>query len=142
RMCCDLNRCLYYSDREGLHLDAKQPVRTVLTLIDGIVAGEGEGPLTTHDVPLGVVVAGTDPVGVDLACVRLMGFDERRIEKLWGPIEDEGPRITAVRDPADVRVHQVDAGSFDVRELSLDQVESDRTFVAHPGWRGHIERAG
>src|SRR5690606_13269653 len=38
RMCCDLNRCLYYSDRQGLHLDAPAPVRTVLTVIDGVLA--------------------------------------------------------------------------------------------------------
>ena len=26
--------------------------RTVLTVLDGVVAGEGEGPLAPHDVPL------------------------------------------------------------------------------------------
>ena len=34
-------RCFYYSDAQGLHLDAPAPVRTALTLMDGIVAGEG-----------------------------------------------------------------------------------------------------
>ena len=46
RMCCDLNRCVYYSDRKGLHLDAGVPVRQVLSILDGIVAGAGDrGPL-------------------------------------------------------------------------------------------------
>lgn len=141
RMCLDLNRCLYYSDRAGLHLDAPRPVRTVLTVIDGIVAGEGEGPLAPRDVPLGVVLAATDPVALDLAAVRLMGFDERFLPKVSQPMRDERLRLTAVRSPADVTVGEVQAGSFESRELRIDDLRPARTFVAHPGWRGHIERA-
>ena len=140
RMCCDLNRCLYYSDASGLHLEAPAPVRTVLTVIDGIVAGEGEGPLAPGDVPLGVILAGTDPVAVDLAAVRLMGFDERHIQKVWEPTRDPGPRITAVREPGDVLVAETAAGSFAVRELGLDEIQAARPFAPHPGWLGHIER--
>jgi uncharacterized protein (DUF362 family) len=140
RMCCDLNRCLYYSDQSGLRLDAAAPVRTVLTVIDGIVAGEGEGPLAPRDVPLGAVIAATDPIAADLVAVRLMGFDERKLPKLREPMTDAGPRITAVRDPADVEVGVVGEGSSAARTLSLDQLSADRVFEPHPGWRGHVER--
>ncbi len=139
RMSLDLNRCLYYSDRDGLHLDADAPVRTVLTVLDGIVAGEGEGPLAPVDVPLGAVMAATDPVALDLVAVRLMGFDERRIPVVWEPIHDRGPRVTAVRKPDDVRVFRV-SRDFETQEMALDDVESKHTFAAHPGWAGHIER--
>jgi len=139
-MCCDLNRCLYYSDAHGLYLEAPTPVRTVLTVIDGIVAGEGEGPLAPRDVPLGVVLAGTDPVAVDLVAVRLMGFDEQRIPKICEPMQDKGPRITTVRHPRDVVVREVTSGTLDVRELRLDEVSISDVFAPHPGWRGHIER--
>ncbi len=139
RMCCDLNRCLYYSDRNGLHLDAPRPVRSVLTVLDGIVAGEGAGPLAPRDVPLGVVLAATDPVALDLVAVRLMGFDESRIPKIWEPMRDSGPRITAVREAADVAVCEVSA-SFAPREMGLDEVRTERVFLAHPGWVGRIER--
>lgn len=140
RMCCDLNRCLYYSDREGLHLDAPAPVRTVLTILDGVVAGEGEGPLAPVDVPLGVVLAGTDPIAVDLVAVRLMGFDERKLAKLRGPMEDPGPRITRVRQPADVEVGEIEHGAAAVAMRTLDEIHWDRTFVPHAGWIGHVER--
>lgn len=140
RMCCDLNRCLYYSDKNGLHLDAPAPVRTVLTIIDGVLAGEGEGPLAPGDVPLGVVIAGTDPVGVDLVAVRLMGFDEMKLEKLKGPMLDEGPRITVVRDVADVCVGEVDRGGFIAVDRALDEIVWQRVFEPHAGWKGHVER--
>lgn len=140
RMCCDLNRCLYYSDRSGLHLDAPAPVRTVLTIIDGVLAGEGEGPLAPADVPLGAVIAGTDPVAVDLVAVRLMGFDERKLEKLRGPMEDAGPRITAVRSAADVRVGELGRGASRPVDRALEEIGWERTFVPHAGWVGHVER--
>jgi hypothetical protein len=140
-MCCDLNRCLYYSDREGLHLEAPEPVKKVLTVIDAVVGGEGEGPLAPVDVPLGVVMAGLDPIGVDVAAVRLMGFDEEKLEKLSAPMRDAGPRITKVRSGADVRIHEVAPDSFEMREYPVDEIRCDRVFEPHAGWVGHVELA-
>jgi uncharacterized protein (DUF362 family) len=140
RMCVDLNRCLYYSDTSGAHLDAAGPVRRVLTVIDGIVAGEGEGPLSPADVPLGVVLASTDPVAIDLVAVRLMGFDEARLPKLREPMRDDTLRLTRVRSAADVELLEADAGGSEPRPVALDALRAERVFVAHPGWRGHVER--
>jgi hypothetical protein len=142
RMCCDLNRCLYYSDRRGLALDAPEPIRAVLTVMDGVVAGEGEGPLSPLDVPLGVVLAALDPVALDLAAIRLMGFDEKKIPKVWESIRDPGPRITRVREVADVEVVEVSPSTLTACATSLAELRSDRTFATHPGWMGHIERVG
>ena len=142
RMCCDLNRCLYYSDANGLHLDAPKPVRTVLTIIDGILAGEGEGPLAPSDVKLGAVIAGTDPVGVDLVAIRLMGFDEEKLPTVAGPMKDEGPRITAVHSAADVEVGEVASQGGSVANRTLDDISASVPFEAHAGWIGHVELGG
>ncbi|MCR9095928.1 MAG: DUF362 domain-containing protein [bacterium] len=140
RMCCDLNRCLYYSDKEGLHLDHDGPVRTVLTLIDGVLAGQGEGPLAPADVPLGAVIASADPVAVDLAAIRLMGFDEQRLAVVRGPMEDEDARITGVRSAADVTVGECAEDADGVAEKTLDDITAASPFEAHAGWVGHIEQ--
>jgi uncharacterized protein (DUF362 family) len=140
RMCLDLNRCLYYSDGRGLHLDAERPVRTVLSVLDGVVAGEGEGPLAPRDVPLGAVLAATDPVALDLVAVRLMGFDEERIPKLREAMRDPGPRVTAVRSASDVSVVEVEAEGGAARTLRLEEVACARPFRPHAGWAGHLER--
>jgi uncharacterized protein (DUF362 family) len=140
RMCLDLNRCLYYSDARGAHFDAPAPVRPVLTLIDGVIAGEGEGPLAPRDVPLGAVLAATDPIALDLAALRLMGFDERNIPKIREPMRDAALRVTAVREPGDVRVFET-FGDDEPRERALDDIAAERSFEPHPGWRGHLERA-
>jgi uncharacterized protein (DUF362 family) len=140
RMVLDLNRCLYYSDRQGLRLDAPAPVRRVLSVLDGIVAGEGEGPLAPRDRPLGVVLAATDPLALDLVALRLMGFDERRVAKVREALRDGGRRIGAARGPEDVRVVECDARRFEAVEKPLAACAAERPFLAHPGWRGHVER--
>jgi len=139
RMCLDLNRCLYYSDAAGSHFDAPEPVRRVLTVLDGVVAGEGEGPLAPDDRPLGVVLAGLDPVAVDLAAVRLMGFDERCIPKVREAMAGGPLPVSAVREASDVRVLESDSSGGEPVARELDELTADSPFVAHPGWRGHVE---
>ncbi|MCP5056933.1 MAG: DUF362 domain-containing protein [bacterium] len=140
RMCCDLNRCVAYSDRDGLHLEARGPVRRTLSLIDGIVAGEAGGPLAPKDVPLGVVIAATDPIAADLTALRLMGFDERRIPKIEAPMSDmKGPRITEVRSSGDVEVHETSPDQTQTTCGPLDQLGTVHRFKPHPGWTGQIE---
>lgn len=141
RMCLDLNRCLYYGDATGQHFDAPAPVRRVLTILDGIVAGEGDGPLSPRDVPLGVVLAATDPVALDLAAVRLMGFDEARIPKIREAMATSGLPLTAVRRPGEVRVVEAEPDGRTLAERSLDEIVANRPFLAHAGWQGHVERA-
>lgn len=140
RMCLDLNRCFYYSDARGEHFDADRPVRRALTLMDGIVAGEGEGPLAPRDRPLGAVLAATDPVALDLVALRLMGFDWRRVPKVREAMARDTLRVTEVRQPADVEVWETQIqGGTPVRR-ALGEIRCERTFEPHPGWVGHIEQ--
>jgi uncharacterized protein (DUF362 family) len=141
RMCLDLNRCLYYSDAAGAHWDAPAPVRPVLTLLDGIVAGEGEGPLAPSDRPLGVVLASLDPVALDLAAVRLMGYDEERLPKVREAMRSQILRVTSVRAPEDVAVMEAEAEGGALLRRSLSELEPERCFRPHPGWRGHVEKS-
>jgi uncharacterized protein (DUF362 family)/Pyruvate/2-oxoacid:ferredoxin oxidoreductase delta subunit len=57
-------------------LDVAYFVRPRLHLVDGITALEGNGPGTGGSPrDLGVLVAGADPVAVDVACCRITGLD-------------------------------------------------------------------
>lgn len=141
RMCVDLNRCLYYSNAQGNFFDAQEPVRPVLTILDGIIAGEGEGPLAPLDVPLGAVLAAMDPVAIDIAAVRLMGFDERKIPKICEPMQMNTLRVTQIRDASDLCIAEVAIPDFCIAEKAVDQLVSHRTFVPHYGWTNHIERS-
>src|SRR6185503_18668015 len=58
-----------------------KPLR-YLAVVDGIIAGEGNGPMAPDPKPCGVVLAGTHPVAVDCAAATLMGFDWQRLRLL------------------------------------------------------------
>lgn len=55
--------------------DLNSIVRPKLSVVDGSVAMEGDGPMQGTPVHFGVVVAGTDTVATDLVAARIMGFD-------------------------------------------------------------------
>jgi hypothetical protein len=78
---------------------------------------------------------------LDLAAIRLMGFDERRIPKVSEAINASRLRITEVRKPEDVEVIEVDPDSGVLRSQPLGELATMRPFLPHGGWEGHIERA-
>jgi uncharacterized protein (DUF362 family) len=77
RMCLDLNKILLYADATGALHDS--PRRVTLHLTDGIIAGEGEGPLRPDPVSFGAVIASFNPAAHDWVITRLMGLDPARI---------------------------------------------------------------
>jgi len=91
------------------------------------------------DRRLGVVLASVDPIALDLAAVRLMGFDESRIPKISETMATPGLRLSSVGSVADVEVREVIEGSFETRAVPLADLMPEECFAAHPGWQGHVE---
>ena len=60
-----------------LDLCATVPIHFVIA--DGVVAMEGNGPLSGTPRRLGTIVLADDPVAADATCAKLMGFDPDRI---------------------------------------------------------------
>lgn len=85
RTILDLNRILFFADRNGRLCET--PQRRYLTVVDGIVAGEGEGPMSAEPLRAGLLVGGFDPVMVDYRTCELMGFDPWRIPQVARAIE-------------------------------------------------------
>jgi uncharacterized protein (DUF362 family) len=100
RTILDLNRLLFFADVDG-RLRA-EPQRRYLAIVDGIVAGEGEGPLGATPVSFGTLVGGFDPSLVDAVATELMGFDPDRIplvrESLGGALLPTGVRDQCIRE--------------------------------------------
>jgi hypothetical protein len=127
-----VNRILSYADAGGRLHD--KPVRRFLSVGDGI-GGEGNRPLDPKPHPAGVIFAGFNPLAVDLACARLMGFDHRRIPVLFRSLRPH-PLPLASFGYEDLRVGSNDA-SFQgpLTELAGPLL----AFEPHFGWKGHIE---
>jgi uncharacterized protein (DUF362 family) len=132
RTSVDLMRVLLYSDKNGMMCD--EPQRSHLTLIDGLIGGEGNGPHAPDDKPCGLVIAALNPVVADAVATRLMGFDQRIVPVV-------GKALGPMRWPIATMRHAEIESVSDVEYWSgrLEQVAADRlNFNPHFGWAGHI----
>lgn len=77
RTCLDLNRILVYGRADGTMADL--PQRRVIHVVDGIVAGHGDGPLAPQALPLGLLMGGNNAAAVDWVAAHLLAYDVARI---------------------------------------------------------------
>lgn len=135
RMVLDLNRILFYADGDGrVH---NRPVRRFFGFVDGIVGGEGNGPLDPTPKSAGIVIAGSNPVAIDLAAARLIGFDYQRLPVLRVALESHPLPLVAF-EHSDVVVRSDDT-RYDGRLVNLRG--RLLAFEPHFGWKGHVEIA-
>jgi len=66
----------------GVIADLNSARKINLTIIDGRVAMEGEGPHDGDPVDLGLIIVGKDPVATDTVASTIMGFDAEKIPSL------------------------------------------------------------
>jgi hypothetical protein len=133
RMTLDLNRILFNANKKG-KITAKNQ-RRFFSLIDGIVAGEGEGPLVPTARECGVLIAGFNPLPVDLVATRLMGFDYQKIPLLDNALHMSAPRLwNGTPEAIEVKSNVADY-------TKLLSTKSSRYLNLKPsaGWINHIE---
>jgi uncharacterized protein (DUF362 family) len=121
RMVLDLNKALFHFNGEGK--PRKQPLR-YLSIIDGIIAGDGNGPMEADAKPCGVLIAGSNPVAVDFVGAEIMGFDWRKVPTLREAFGISGLKL------ADFSPHQI---------VVLPELGELFHFKPHFGWKDHIE---
>ncbi|HYM00099.1 MAG TPA: DUF362 domain-containing protein [Blastocatellia bacterium] len=132
RMALDLNRILFFADSTGSL--QSNPVRRYLSIVDGVVGGDGEGPLHPAAYRSGVVLAGFNPLSVDWVATRLMGFDPARvpmyanaIDQMKGWFPDFNPGRFTIRSNVASWANLISGDEIVFR------------FRASAGWRGAAE---
>jgi len=133
RMTADLMKVFHFADDQGrLH---SSPQRRTFSVVDGVIGGDNNGPLTADSVPSGVFLAGENFLAVDLVATRLMGFDPLKVrvhrDLMENPMFNFG-----VRSLEDIQIL-----CPDLSWGACLQNTSDRflDFTPHPGWLGHLE---
>lgn len=126
RMCLDLNYILQFANKEGKI--CPKPQRRYFSLVDGIIAGEGDGPMKPEPKPVGVVMAGFNPYHVDYIASYLMGFDPQKIPQIRTAAKENG----FICDDLNVVCKRYD------KELSFKDVNLN--FKEPPTWEGTMKR--
>ncbi len=134
RMVVDLNKSFFHFDGEGR--PRSQPAR-YLAVVDGIIAGEGNGPMAPDAKPCGVIVAGANPAAVDSACCALMGFDWRKIKLLTGVFAAKTKRVAEFSHDA---IEARSNFSEYQKPLAAYTAEDSFRFKPHFGWVGTVEK--
>jgi hypothetical protein len=133
RMIIDLNTILRFGTTDG---KLRSEPKRYLSVVDGLIAGEGNGPMEPEPKDAGVLAVGTNPVAVDFACVRLMGFDYRKIPYIarsFAPTEYP----LAPFSPDEIQTVSNDE-RWCGRVTSIPR-EATLAFAPHFGWAGHVE---
>jgi uncharacterized protein (DUF362 family) len=94
RTTLDLNHALYFSPNSA---------RRIISILDGIVAGQGDGPLSPTPRPMGIIIAGENPAYVDAVAAKTMGYNISRVPTLYNAIYHRKSKFSGP-DPLDYSV--------------------------------------
>lgn len=139
RTILDLNKALLYGNTDGTLRDpAPDQRKRYISIVDAVIAGEGNGPEAPDPTDAGFLIGGNNPVSVDCLAARMMGFDYQKIPSLKHsfmiqhyPIIDQSyDEFEVVSESLPEAVGKLDALSEDI----------GCNFRPHFGWTGHIER--
>ena len=132
RMVLDLNKCLF--DFDGGGQPRSKPIR-YLAVVDGIVGGEGNGPMAPDRKPCGTIIAGTHPAAVDMTAAMVMGFDWEKLRLLKNSFSMKERSFVSFQ-PGEIQV----ASNKPEWDGPLGQATDWFEFAPHFGWTGAIER--
>lgn len=128
RMCLDLNYILLYADKKGKIQEVIQ--RKYFSLVDGIVSGEGNGPMEPTGKQAGYIACGLNQFMVDYVCMYHMGFDPMKLKVMSRVLKNKKMRF----DEKMMKTICVGAGEkLDYRDVNLK-------FSPHFAWKGEVER--
>lgn len=134
RMTLDIGRILRYATVTGEMQSL--PIRPHLVLIDGIVGGEGIGPLKPDPVHSGIILFADDPVVADYACAMLIGFDPDKIPLIHEAFKLQTYPITEQLPDKQYLIYRGE--KYLITKLT-ELVKN--CYKPAPGWQGHIEQS-
>ena len=124
RMAMDLNLIAKYGTINGTLED--KPQRSITYICDGIIGGQGDGPLHPDPLPLGVIMLSDNPAEMDYALALLMSFNPEKLPLIKNALELFPPNETIILDGKEVCWNTLK--DFSIKTL------------APPGWRGYLEK--
>jgi uncharacterized protein (DUF362 family) len=138
RTILDINRCLFYADKEGYLRINKNRQRSYLTLIDGIVGMEKEGPLEGVPKEVGCLIAAFNPVASDYVAASIMGFDPNKIPTILESFKLKKYKLAEFK----AEEIEIDSNYSFYKDPSLLDWKKSLKFIPPKTWQGHVEKKG
>lgn len=132
RMIYDLNYIIRHAPAAGGH-PTQTPQRAYVVIIDGLISGEGNGPLQPLPIESNLLIAADNPLAADMVMARLMGYDFTKIPSLCHFREFQDPEWAAL-DPGTMAIRR-----DDTVVTGLHHLQPVRLYIPPPGWKNHIE---
>ena len=76
---CHFTKGKVEADFCGLLIDIYKFMKPAITIIDGIYAMDGGGPIRGRTRPLGWLISGTEPIAIERVCCRLINIEPESI---------------------------------------------------------------
>jgi len=132
----DLNRALLYGNPDGTWRRPSE-AKNCLIIVDGIVSGEGNGPLEADAVRSRVLFAGDNAAEVDAVACKLMGFNPNLIPLVREAFAPHSLPLCSQR-MTDVTVSDGRVG----KKIPLEEVVPaiPEGFRPHFGWKNILSR--
>jgi len=120
RMVFDLNKIAKYGKKDGTL--SEKPQRVIYSLCDGIIGGQGDGPLNPAPLPLGILAFGDDSYLIDLIVGNIFRLN---IDKI--PLLKEAQKM--VKDYS-IYLNGEKISIDKINDISLD-------VIMPPGWTNY-----
>lgn len=135
RTILDINRAFFYSDANGILSESNIFQKNYFTLVDGIVGGERLSPLLPTPKKAGFIIAGFNPVAIDVIATTLMGLDFQKLKQI-------NHAFTIARYPlVKFQPHDIELRS-NFNCYSINDIITNKVFVEFEpsnGYKGHVE---
>lgn len=130
RMTIDLAYIMHFANTEGLLSD--KPQRKQLVLIDGVIGGEGNGPLSPTPVESKCIIFSDNVVCADLTACKLMGYDSKKIPLIYH--SEHNNKLINISTSKNIYC------IMNKKRISFDNLRSvlNRSFVPPVGWKGYL----
>jgi len=125
RMVMDLNKIAIFGKKDGTL--SKNPQRVLYSLCDGIVGGQGAGPLNPEPLPLGVICFTNNSSMNDICMATMMGFDIQKISLLRTAYQN------VQQQHIDLTLNGVKINLPDLSSLSIQTLPP-------PGWVDYLKK--
>lgn len=136
RMSLDLNKILMYGNPDGTLRQSYSERKRFFSIVDGIVGMEGNGPVAGDKKECGVIIAGFNPVSVDAAGSKIMGFSPLKLSLINRCFDKQTLPFV------DFKLDEIECLSNDPKynkKLVDIKYEDSLKFRPHFGWVNHIE---